>query len=262
MPNSSKKKHGNANGKRMPRCNIKRTVLFLLVVGFTCFVIHSCRSSNSLTHESWKLKEKEVRLAFPIRENFNNQSFHMKPATKLPSANILSLNLGNASLIQQLHFQNSTFICGNGGILTVKSGGRLGNLMGEYATLWALAKRDGFFPVLQQRTHITLTKYFLDTSIPTVTNLNCSLKWNSMNLHVYNKLHKEERIKAAGEGIFIDGYPTSVSLFHRHRKDIIREFRFKKRYVERAQAELHRLRENRQDVVFVSNSWNRNDFFI
>lgn len=255
-----RKKYGNTDGRRMPRCNVKRTVLFLLVVGFTCFVIHSCRSSDWLTHDPWKLKEKEVKLVVPHRQIPNNQSFHLKPAIKFSHPNILTLNQGNPSLIHQLRFQNSTFICRNRGILTVKSGGRLGNLMGEYATLWALAKRDGFFPVLQHRTYITLTKYFLGTSIPTVSNLNCSLKWNSMNLHVYNKLHKEERNKIAEEGIFIDGYPTSVSLFHRHRNDIIKEFRFKKHYVERAQAELHRLRENRQDVVFVGVHVRRTDY--
>lgn len=235
----------------MPRCNIKRTVFSLLLIGFAFFLILSCRTSNFLTQDPWKLKkEKDVKLVAPINEISNNQSFHVKPVIKLPHKNLLTSN--NPSLNHQLHFQNSTFICGKGGILTVKSGGRLGNLMGEYATLWALAKRDGLFPILQHRTYTTLTKYFLETSIPTIVNLNCSLVWNSMNLHVYNKLNKGERSKIAEEGIYIDGYPTSVSLFHRHRNEIMKEFRFKKQFVERAQAELYRLRENRQNVVFVS----------
>ncbi len=235
----------------MPRCNIKRTVFSLLLVGFTFFVILSCRSSDWLTRDPWKFKEKEVKLVVPIRENLNNQSFHIKPAIKLPYKSLLPIR-NNLSLTHQLNFQNSTFICGKGGILTVKSGGRLGNLMGEYATLWALAKRDGFFPILQHRTYITLTKYFIATSIPSIDNLNCSLKWNSMNLHVYNKLSKQERAKIARGGIFIDGYPTSVSLFHRQRSQIIKEFRFKTKFIERAQAELYRLQENRLNVVFVS----------
>ena len=231
----------------MPRCNIKRTVFSFLLIGFTCFVILSCRSNDWLTHDPWKFKEKEVKLVAPIKENSNNKSFHIKPAISYKSLLSNSYNPNH-----QLTFQNSTFRCGRDGILTVKSGGRLGNLMGEYATLWALAKRDGFFPILQHRTYITLTKYFMDTSIPSVVNLNCSLKWNSMNLHVYNKLSKQERTKFAREGIFIDGYPTSVSLFHRHRNHVVKEFQFKTQYIERAQAELHRLKENRRDVVFVS----------
>ena len=234
----------------MPRCNIKRTVFSIILIGFTLFLILSCRSSNFLTQDPWKLKEKDVKLVAPVSKISNNQSFHIKPVIKLSQQNLLISS--NPSFSHPLHFQNSTFICGKGGILTVKSGGRLGNLMGEYATLWALAKRDGFFPILQHRTYTTLTKYFLDTSIPTIVNLNCSLVWNSMNLHIYNKLNKDKRMKIAEEGIYINGYPTSVSLFHRHRNEIIKEFQFKKQFVERAQAELRRLRGNRQNVVFVS----------
>ena len=234
----------------MPRCNIKRAATSLLLIGFTFFLILSCRSSDWLTQDPWKLKEKDVKLVAPIKQISKNQSFHIKPVNKLSQQNLSTLS--KSSLIRQLHFQNSTFVCGKGGILTVKSGGRLGNLMGEYATLWALAKRDGFFPILQHRTYITLTKYFLDTSIPTIVDLNCSLAWNSMNLHVYNNLNKDKRMKIAEEGIYIDGYPTSVSLFHRHRSEIVKEFQFKKQYIERAQAELHRLRGNRQNVIFVS----------
>ena len=236
----------------MPRCNIKRTVFSFFLIGLTLFLILSRRSSDWLTQDSWKLKEKDVKLIVPIKEISQNQSFHVKPVINLSQQNLLTLSKSKSSLIHKLHFQNSTFVCGKGGVLTVKSGGRLGNLMGEYATLWALAKRDGFFPILQHRTYITLTKYFLDTSIPTIANLNCSLAWKSMNLHVYNNLNKVNRTQIAEDGIYIDGYPTSVSLFHRHRSEIVKEFQFKKHYIERAQAELYRLKENRQNVVFVS----------
>ena len=157
----------------MPRCNIKRTVFSFFLIGLTLFLILSRRSSDWLTQDSWKLKEKDVKLIVPIKEISQNQSFHVKPVINLSQQNLLTLSKSNSSLIHNLHFQNSTFVCRQGGVLTVKSGGRLGNLMGEYATLWALAKRDGFFPILQHRTYITLTKYFLDTSIPTIANLNC-----------------------------------------------------------------------------------------
>ena len=240
----------------MPRCNLKRIVISLFLFGSASFfVILSCRTSNWLPHDPWKFQEKEVKLVAPLKlgktEEFQgkrfNHSFHLKPAytNTLPNKN-------NSSINNQPPFQNFTFNCGIDGILTVKSGGRLGNLMGEYATLWALAKRDSFFPILQQRTYQTLHKYFLNPTIAPIFNLNCSLKWHSMNLHVYNKLTKEKRKQLAIEGIFIDGYPTSVSLFHRHRKNIIKEFQFKKEYVERSQSELHKLRGNRLNVVFVS----------
>lgn len=235
----------------MPRCNLKRTVCSLLFIVLTVYAILSCRSSDWLTHDPWKLQAKQVKLVVPVKEHSSNQTFLNKPPNQLSS---VLTNRNSSNLVHHITFQNSTFVCGKDGILTVKSGGRLGNLMGEYATLWALAKRDGFFPILQHRTYSTLTKYFLNASIPTITNLDCSLKWKSMNLHVYNKLNKQERVNIAREGIFIDGYPTSVSLFHRHRTQIVQEFQFKKQFVERAQVELHRLRENRLNVIYVTQS--------
>ena len=48
-------------------------------------------------------------------------------------------------------YRNRTFRCGSDGIITIKSGGRLGNQMGEHATLLALAWRDQLFPILQHR---------------------------------------------------------------------------------------------------------------
>lgn len=171
-----------------------------------------------------------------------------------------ALHLGHSSqskplivINKPITFLNSSFECGMDGILTVKSGGRLGNLMGEYATLWALARRDGLFPILQQRTHTMLAKYFPHASVPSIASLasNCSLKWNSMNLHVYNKMNKKERIELARQGIFIDGYPTSVSLFHRHRSHIVKEFRFKKQLVDKAQQSLMSYGKNRPGIVFI-----------
>lgn len=235
----------------MPRCNLKRTVGSLLFIVLTVYAILSCRTSDWLTHETWKVKAKHVKLVVPVKEYSSNLTFLNKPANELSF--VLTNRNNSSNNVHKLSFLNSTFMCGKDGILTVKSGGRLGNLMGEYATLWALAKRDGFFPILQHRTYSTLTKYFQNTSIPTIANLDCPLKWTSMNLHVYNKLNKQERTKIAREGIFIDGYPTSVSLFHRHRTRIIQEFQFKQQLVERAQVELHRLRQNRLNVIFVIN---------
>lgn len=234
----------------MPRCNLKRTLCSSFLIISTICVILSCRTNNWPTFGPWKVKTKEVKLVSRGKESLKNQTFLSKPVPKNVSLSVLR-NGHYSSAVSQLIFSNSSFQCGKDGILTVKSGGRLGNLMGEYATLWALAKRDGFFPILQHRTHSTLIKYFLNTSIPSITNLNCSLKWKPMNLHVYNKLNKEERKNIARKGIFIDGYPTSVSLFHRHRKNIIQEFQFKQQLMERAQAELRRLRGNRQSVIYV-----------
>lgn len=232
----------------MPRCNLKRILFLLFLVLFSLCLLLTCQPSSI-----WLSSRKASWIIPNIEKKFKNETFHNKPAIKLPFKNVLKINT-KKNVDKKTIFQNSTFLCGKDGILTVKSGGRMGNLMGEYATLWALAKRDGIFPVVQHRTYNTLHKYFLRPSIPNVVDLDCTLKWKPMNLHVYNKLNKKERFQMARDGIFIDGYPTSVSLFHRHRSQIVKEFQFQDKFIERAQAELRRLRENRQHVTFVIDS--------
>ena len=254
----------------MPRCNLKRIIILISFFGVVILLITSIMSSSGrhkLTHhfvigpaEILSQPKKNKTIITKFKKDFFIQ-ISTAQKSESPPENRFKRKSNNLTT----SFLNSTFQCGLDGVLTVKSGGRLGNQMGEYGTLFALALRDsGIFPFLQHRTYVTLSKYFVNISIPTISNLNCSLKWNSMNLHVYNKMNKSQRMNLAREGgIFIDGYPTSVSLFHRHRREITREFQFKSHIILKAQEQLHRLRRNRpQDVVFVGVHIRRTGLFV
>ena len=181
--------------------------------------------------------------SFPLDQKLKKQTTqHSKPIKHV-------LTLGN-----------STFNCKRDGIITIKSGGRLGNQMGEYATLLALAKRDGLFPILQERTSTTLNKYFSHISVPSVKLLNCPMNWTTLNLKAYNLLEKSQRRKLAKNGVFIEGYPTSVSLFHRLQHYIKKEFKFKPTILQSAQKKLSELLNGRRNFILVGVHVRRTDY--
>ena len=61
--------------------------------------------------------------------------------------------------------------CPTFGLISVGDGGRLGNLMSQYATLLAASKLIKATPVITPHMRTTLTKIFPKLSIPP---LNCS----------------------------------------------------------------------------------------
>lgn len=221
---------------------IKKTSILFTLIAFTLFCLKFYNDKVNLLEEGFFSK-------LPIKLVTYDKNL-------LERSHSIQFNYSVHSFEEQIKMQIDELVikfkCGVDGIVTVKSGGRLGNIMGEYATLLAISLRDKVFPILQHRTHTTLAKHFKNISIQSIKNLKCPLKWNSMNLRVYNKLNKTERALLARQGIYIDGYPTSVSMFHRHRSKVQRQFIFKSFLTEAAQKELHKLRGSRSDVSYVS----------
>lgn len=227
----------------MGRFNLKKMSVLVCLIVFTLF-------SMRLYNNRVSLLQRENLLQPQIKALSSKERIHL---FHKPNSNHSAYISFDEQIKLKIDDSVLKFKCGVDGIVTVKSGGRLGNQMGEYATLLAIALRDDFFPVLQHRTHTTLTKYFQNISIPSIRNFKCPLKWNYMNLRAYNQLNKTEKARLAREGIFIDGYPTSVSMFHRHRPLVQRQFTFKNDLVESAERELRKLRGiSRSDVTYVS----------
>lgn len=59
-------------------------------------------------------------------------------------------------------------ICPQDGIVTVNPGGRLGNQLWEYASVWALARRTGLEPYVPRCIRKTLDQVFESLTIPTL----------------------------------------------------------------------------------------------
>ena len=80
--------------------------------------------------------------------------------------------------------------------MTVFDGGRLGNKMGEYATLWAYSKRLGYEPVVTHHMKSFFNEFFKNASIKSGYILNKRL--------TVEKLAKETSCEKLPKNVKID----------------------------------------------------------
>ena len=97
-----------------------------------------------------------------------------------------------SNFIHLAHFRHetstSTNRCQSFGLLTVGDGGRLGNLMSQYATLVGASEIINATPVISDHMRKTLAKVFPYLSIPV---LNCTgpLNWKIVNIEQFQTLN-------------------------------------------------------------------------
>ncbi|XP_045746379.1 galactoside 2-alpha-L-fucosyltransferase SEC1-like isoform X1 [Mirounga angustirostris] len=108
-----------------------------------------------------------------------------------------------------------------GGMFTINAKGRLGNQMGEYATLYALAKMNGRPAFIPAEMHSTLAPIFR-ISLPVLHGATASrIPWRNYRLNDW----MEERYRhIPGEYVRLTGYPCSWTFYHHLRGEILREF--------------------------------------
>ncbi|XP_076987363.1 galactoside alpha-(1,2)-fucosyltransferase 2 isoform X2 [Tamandua tetradactyla] len=145
-----------------------------------------------------------------------------------------------------------------GGMWTVNSQGRLGNQMGEYATLYALAKMNGrpaFIPALM---HSALAPIFR-ISLPVLHDSVASrIHWQNYHLHDWME---EQYRHIPGEFVRLTGYPCSWTFYHHLRPEILQEFSLHEHVREEAQAFLRGLRVNgSRPATFVGVHVRRGDY--
>ncbi|XP_014650653.1 PREDICTED: galactoside 2-alpha-L-fucosyltransferase 2-like [Ceratotherium simum simum] len=108
-----------------------------------------------------------------------------------------------------------------GGMFTINSKGRLGNQMGEYATLYALAKVNGRPAFIPAQMHSMLAPIFRIT-LPVLHGSTASkIPWRNYHL---NDWMEEEYRHIPGEYVRLTGYPCSWTFYHHLRDEILREF--------------------------------------
>ena len=126
-------------------------------------------------------------------------------------------------------------------IITVSDGGRLGNNMGQYATLWYYSKVlknvEAFIsPQMQQN----LQKVFPHISLPAFKIAkSCQKQFRLMDGdHDEENIVKYFKRKDNDSMAFVNirGYPNAVNLYHRFRDDLQCEFRFSERASYNAEA--------------------------
>ncbi|XP_064104805.1 galactoside alpha-(1,2)-fucosyltransferase 2-like isoform X1 [Macrobrachium nipponense] len=109
--------------------------------------------------------------------------------------------------------------------------GRLGNVLGEYATLYAIGRIYGTTTRLHPTMKAQLINNFPNITIELVPGAFNQSQWIPIG---YLTFINHGRYEAAAAGILgaerfmLTGYPFEIQLFNTYRQDIIREFTFSK----------------------------------
>ncbi|XP_015280717.1 PREDICTED: galactoside 2-alpha-L-fucosyltransferase 2, partial [Gekko japonicus] len=143
------------------------------------------------------------------------------------------------------------------GIWTVNSIGRLGNQMGEYATLYALAKLNGHQAYILPGMHQYLGRIFRITLPMISSDMVDKIPWRNYNLHDWMS---EEYRHIQGKYVLLTGYPCSYTFYHHIRNEILQEFTFHDYIKEEANKYLLQLRGQRKNVTYIGVHVRRGDY--
>nr|XP_035141651.1 galactoside alpha-(1,2)-fucosyltransferase 2 isoform X2 [Callithrix jacchus] len=127
------------------------------------------------------------------------------------------------------------------GMWTINAIGRLGNQMGEYATLYALAKLNGRPAFIPAQMHSTLAPIFKITLPVLHSSTASSIRWRNYHL---NDWMEEAYRHIPWEYVRLTGYPCSWTFYHHLRQEILQEFTLHDHVREEAQGFLRGLRLN------------------
>ncbi|ERE69697.1 galactoside 2-alpha-L-fucosyltransferase 3-like protein [Cricetulus griseus] len=144
------------------------------------------------------------------------------------------------------------------GMFTINSIGRLGNQMGEYATLFALARMNGRPAFIPESMHSALAPIFR-ISLPVLHHdTDRKIPWQNYHL---NDWMEERHRHIPGRYVRLTGYPCSWTFYHHLRPEILQEFTLHDHVREEAQAFLRGLRVNgSQPSTFVGVHVRRGDY--
>ncbi|XP_042330656.1 galactoside alpha-(1,2)-fucosyltransferase 2 [Sceloporus undulatus] len=142
-------------------------------------------------------------------------------------------------------------------IWTVNSIGRLGNQMGEYATLYALAKLNGHKAFILPAMHRYLSPIFRITLPVIPAEMVSKIRWRNFHLHDWMS---EDYRHIEGKYIHFTGYPCSYTFYHHIRQEILQEFTFHDHVKEEANQYLRSLRGKRENVTYVGVHVRRGDY--
>ncbi|KAM4650984.1 galactoside alpha-(1,2)-fucosyltransferase 2-like [Discoglossus pictus] len=140
---------------------------------------------------------------------------------------------------------------------TVYPIGRLGNLMGEYAALYALAKLNGHHAYVYPEMHRELSRIFKVT-LPVINQMSFnSIQWKNYELHDWMS---PEYYNIEGDFVQLTGYPCSWTFYHHIRQEILQEFTFHDYIINKSNAYLASVRGHRKNVTFVGVHVRRGDY--
>ncbi|XP_029440925.1 galactoside 2-alpha-L-fucosyltransferase 2-like [Rhinatrema bivittatum] len=143
------------------------------------------------------------------------------------------------------------------GIWTVNSSGRLGNQMGQYATLFALAKFNSHEAYIQQATYNWLAPIF-KISLPVLQqDVVGKIPWRNYWVHDWMS---EEYKHIEGNYVKFTGYPCSWTFYHHIREEILKEFTFHDFIRDETNKYLEDVKGSRRNATFIGVHVRRGDY--
>ncbi|XP_040204130.1 galactoside alpha-(1,2)-fucosyltransferase 2-like [Rana temporaria] len=134
---------------------------------------------------------------------------------------------------------------------------RLGNKMGEYAALYALAKLNGHQAYILPGMHNELGRIF-KIKLPVLhQDVADRIKWRKYNLKDWML---PEYSNISGQYVKLFGTPCSWTFYHHIREEILQEFTFQDYIKEEANSYLANLKGNRTNVTFIGVHVRRGDY--
>ncbi|XP_006261977.1 galactoside alpha-(1,2)-fucosyltransferase 2 [Alligator mississippiensis] len=143
------------------------------------------------------------------------------------------------------------------GLWTINSVGCLGNQMGEYATLYALAKMNGCQACILPEMHQHLAPLFRITLPVAPRAVFKKVPWRNYQLHDWMS---EEYRHIPGKYVWLMGYPCSWTFYHHLQDEILQEFSFHDHIQDEANQYLAGLRVQCQSVTYVGVHVLRGDY--
>ncbi|XP_075695071.1 galactoside alpha-(1,2)-fucosyltransferase 2-like [Rhinoderma darwinii] len=143
------------------------------------------------------------------------------------------------------------------GMMTILPQGRLGNQIGEYAALYALAKMNGYRAYILPVMHQALSSLF-KINLPLISqDSDKRIKWKEYQIH--NWMSPEYR-NITGENVKFIGCLTSWTFYNNMKNEVLQEFTFHDFVKDEANAYLTQVRGNRKNVTFVGVHVRRGDY--
>ncbi|XP_046384658.1 galactoside alpha-(1,2)-fucosyltransferase 2-like [Ischnura elegans] len=117
--------------------------------------------------------------------------------------------------------------CPQEGIVTVAQGGRLGNQMWEYASVWAVARSTGLEPYVPRCLRRALDQVFTHLSIPTLTRIShCIIRWGTV-VDRYSLSSFLESNESLQTSVLLPRFVVMPDLVLSDKYDIREEFKFR-----------------------------------
>ncbi|XP_078276245.1 galactoside alpha-(1,2)-fucosyltransferase 2-like [Rhinoraja longicauda] len=143
------------------------------------------------------------------------------------------------------------------GMWTISPAGRFGNQMGQYATLFALARLNRKQAYMCPRMANYLPQNFKIT-LPTLTQeVVAKIPWKNYYLSDWME---EKHKKISGDYIKFSGYPVSWTFYHHIREEISREFSFHEFIANEINLYLWNITAERQNVTYIGVHVRRGDY--